>query len=102
MDKDNSGTIDFNEFCEMMSKQESTIPEAELKEVFNLFDKYATPYSLSFLSFLSADRVLMLHSDHSGTISEVELLKVMQQLLGSTITAEEVSKMMKEADKVHS
>ena len=40
VDEDDSGEIDFDEFCKLMIKKMSeNEPEEELKEVFNMFDK---------------------------------------------------------------
>jgi len=77
VDKDGSGTIDFDEFCEMMHKQEAdALPENELREAFNLCDR-----------------------DGSGTISADELLYVMNNVLGENMTKAEVDAMIKEADQ---
>jgi Ca2+-binding EF-hand superfamily protein len=40
MDKDKSGSIEFDEFCSVMAKQFFKTPtKAELEEAFNHFDK---------------------------------------------------------------
>jgi Ca2+-binding EF-hand superfamily protein len=75
VDKDGSGSIEFNEFLTMMAKRMSEItPEEELLEAFRVFDK-----------------------DGSGTISVDELREVMKNL-GENLTTEELEEMIKEAD----
>lgn len=40
VDLDSSGTIEFNEFCELMTKRiKETDTEAEMKEAFAVFDR---------------------------------------------------------------
>lgn len=45
VDKDNSGEIDFEEFCEIMAKQmQASDPEEEMRWAFSLFDRQKTGY----------------------------------------------------------
>ena len=79
VDTDNNGTIDFNEFVNLMLRKkndadEGADPEKELKEAFKIFDK-----------------------DGNGFISAAELRHVMTNL-GEKLTDEEVDQMIKEAD----
>lgn len=75
VDSDGNGTIEFNEFLQMMSKKmNETDNDDELKEAFKVFDKNA-----------------------DGYISSSELKHVMTSL-GEKLTDEEVNDMIKEAD----
>ncbi|CAM1311893.1 Uncharacterised protein g5829 [Pycnogonum litorale] len=75
VDTDGNGTIEFNEFLQMMSKKmKDTDNEEELKEAFRVFDK-----------------------NNDGFISASELRHVMTNL-GEKLTDEEVEEMIKEAD----
>ncbi|XP_049818081.1 calmodulin-beta isoform X2 [Aethina tumida] len=75
VDVDGNGTIEFNEFLQMMSrKMKEADGEEELKEAFRVFDK-----------------------NNDGLISSTELRHVMTSL-GEKLTEEEVDDMIKEAD----
>jgi hypothetical protein len=70
-----NGTIDFEEFLQMMAKKmKDTDTEEEMKEAFKVFDR-----------------------DNNGFISAQELRLVMANL-GEKLTDEEVEEMIKEAD----
>ena len=70
-----NGTIDFEEFLQMMAKKmQDTDSEEELREAFRVFDK-----------------------DGNGYISAAELRHVMTNL-GEKLTDDEVDEMIKEAD----
>ncbi|XP_074646395.1 uncharacterized protein LOC141902522 [Tubulanus polymorphus] len=74
IDTDNSGTIDFNEFLVMMNKKMHTDQEAEMYNVFRVFDK-----------------------NKDGKISVDELYGVLVKL-GENITYDEAKEMIDEAD----
>ncbi|XP_061339004.1 calmodulin-2/4-like isoform X1 [Gastrolobium bilobum] len=75
VDADGNGTIEFDEFLNLMAKKmKDTDAEEELKEAFKVFDK-----------------------DQNGYISASELRHVMINL-GEKLTDEEVEQMIKEAD----
>ncbi|XP_044584586.1 neo-calmodulin isoform X2 [Cotesia typhae] len=75
VDQDGNGTIEFNEFLQMMSKKmKGADGEAELREAFRVFDK-----------------------NNDGLISSMELRHVMTNL-GEKLSEEEVDDMIKEAD----
>ncbi|XP_064641179.1 neo-calmodulin-like isoform X2 [Lineus longissimus] len=74
VDMDDSGTIDFSEFLEMMAKKIHTDPEKEFRDVFRVFDE-----------------------DADGFISVDELYNVLIKL-GETITREDALDMIREAD----
>ncbi|XP_012262941.1 neo-calmodulin-like isoform X5 [Athalia rosae] len=75
VDQDGNGTIEFNEFLQMMSKKmKGSDGEDELREAFRVFDK-----------------------NNDGLISSTELRHVMTNL-GDKLSEEEVDDMIKEAD----
>ncbi|XP_012282631.1 neo-calmodulin isoform X1 [Orussus abietinus] len=75
VDQDGNGTIEFNEFLQMMSKKmKGADGEDELREAFRVFDK-----------------------NNDGLISSMELRHVMTNL-GEKLSEEEVDDMIKEAD----
>jgi calmodulin len=75
VDVDGNGTIDFDEFLNMMAKKmKETDSEEELREAFRVFDK-----------------------DGNGYISAAELRHVMTNL-GEKLTDDEVDEMIREAD----
>uniref|UniRef100_A0ABD2WDX8 EF-hand domain-containing protein n=1 Tax=Trichogramma kaykai TaxID=54128 RepID=A0ABD2WDX8_9HYME len=75
VDQDGNGTIEFNEFLQMMSKKmKGAEGEDELREAFRVFDK-----------------------NNDGLISSIELRHVMTNL-GEKLSEEEVDDMIKEAD----
>jgi calmodulin len=75
VDKDNNGTIEFNEFLALMEKKiGDNDTEEEIKEAFRVFDK-----------------------DGTGTISVAELRHVMTTL-GEKLKDDEVEEMLREAD----
>ncbi|XP_059616245.1 calmodulin-A-like isoform X3 [Phlebotomus argentipes] len=75
VDQDGNGTIEFNEFLQMMSKKiKNADGEDELREAFRVFDK-----------------------NNDGLISSSELRHVMTNL-GEKLSEEEVDDMIKEAD----
>uniref|UniRef100_A0A1I8G9Y4 Calmodulin n=3 Tax=Macrostomum lignano TaxID=282301 RepID=A0A1I8G9Y4_9PLAT len=75
VDQDGSGSIEFDEFLEMMKKQmNSADSEEEVRRAFRLFD-----------------------ADGDGFLSATELHQVMQNL-GERLTMEEVEAMIGEAD----
>ncbi|KAJ0176443.1 hypothetical protein K1T71_007622 [Dendrolimus kikuchii] len=75
VDQDGNGTIEFNEFLQMMSKKmRGSDGEDELREAFRVFDK-----------------------NNDGLISSVELRHVMTNL-GERLSEEEVDDMIREAD----
>jgi len=75
VDADGNGTIDFNEFLDLMAhKMKDLDSDEELREAFKVFDK-----------------------DQNGYISAAELRHVMINL-GEKLTEEEVQLMIKEAD----
>ena len=75
LDVDQNGTIDFNEFITLMSKQSKPKDEdEELREAFKVFDK-----------------------DGSGNISSIELKQVMITL-GEKMTDDDIAAMIKGAD----
>ncbi|CDW53538.1 Calmodulin [Trichuris trichiura] len=75
VDEDGNGTIEFDEFLQMMSrKMKDSDSEQELREAFQVFDK-----------------------DKDGFISASELHYVMTNL-GEKLTDEEVQEMIREAD----
>ncbi|XP_072998127.1 calmodulin-2-like isoform X1 [Typha latifolia] len=76
VDADGSGTIEFNEFLNLMAgKMGVTSSDEDLLEAFRVFDK-----------------------DQSGFISDTELRHVMTNL-GEKLSDEEVDEMIREADK---
>jgi len=75
VDADGSGTIEFPEFLQMMSRKiRDTESEEEIRESFRVFDK-----------------------DGNGFISSTELRHVMNNL-GEALTDEEVEEMIRAAD----
>nr|CAD7424476.1 unnamed protein product [Timema monikensis] len=75
VDQDGNGTIEFNEFLQMMSKKmKGADGEDELREAFRVFDK-----------------------NNDGMISSMELRHVMTNL-GEKLSDEEVDDMIREAD----
>ncbi|KAI5397774.1 Calmodulin-3, variant 2 [Lathyrus oleraceus] len=75
VDADGNGTIEFDEFLNLMArKMKDTDAEEELREAFKVFDK-----------------------DQNGYISASELRHVMMNL-GEKLSDEEVKQMIKEAD----
>ncbi|CAG8568768.1 17668_t:CDS:2, partial [Racocetra fulgida] len=75
VDLDNNGTIDFNEFLNMMARKvKDSDAEEEIKEAFKVFDK-----------------------DGNGLISAAELKTVMSSI-GEKLTDEEIDEMIHEAD----
>ncbi|KAL3512480.1 hypothetical protein ACH5RR_025197 [Cinchona calisaya] len=75
IDADGEGTINFRHFLDVMArKMDDTVPEADLKEAFKVFDKNQT-----------------------GFISAAELRQAITTL-GHVMTDEEVDEMIKEAD----
>lgn len=75
VDQDGNGTIEFNEFLQMMAKKmKGADGEEELREAFRVFDK-----------------------NNDGLISSIELRHVMTNL-GEKLSDEEVDDMIKEAD----
>ncbi|KAK6171162.1 hypothetical protein SNE40_019410 [Patella caerulea] len=75
VDADGNGTIDFEEFLQMMNRKlKETDSDEELREAFRVFDK-----------------------DGNGYISAHELRHVMTNL-GEILTDHEVNEMIKEAD----
>ncbi len=75
IDLDGNGSLDFNEFVQMMEKKmRETETEAELSEAFKVLDR-----------------------DSNGSINAHDLKHVMLAL-GDKVTDEEVEGMMKEAD----
>ncbi|KAF5206380.1 Calmodulin-related protein [Thalictrum thalictroides] len=75
VDVDGNGTIEFEEFLNLMAKKmKETDADEELKEAFKVFDK-----------------------DQNGYISATELRHVMINL-GEKLTDEEVEQMIREAD----
>ncbi|CAI0651272.1 unnamed protein product, partial [Colletotrichum noveboracense] len=76
VDADNNGTIDFNEFLNLMAvKVQVGDAEEELKNAFKVFDR-----------------------DGSGTISAEELRHVLKSL-GENMTNAEIDEMIQMADK---
>ncbi|KAF8652896.1 hypothetical protein AX16_004084 [Volvariella volvacea WC 439] len=76
VDVDGNGTIDFNEFLQMMAHKSSRGESVEdLREAFKVFDK-----------------------DGSGSISREELKGVLHSL-GETVNDEDIDNMMLEADE---
>jgi len=76
VDSDRNGTIDFDEFCKMMTTPTKDVDfEAEMKAAFGVFDH-----------------------DGSGTISLDELRRVMKSF-GEILTEDELDAMIKEVDK---
>jgi calmodulin len=74
-DKDNSGTIDFQEFLGIMKKKMTdSDTEEEIKEAFRIFDR-----------------------DNDGVIEATELRHIMTTL-GEKLTEEEAEEMIREAD----
>ena len=76
VDADGNGTLEFDEFCNLMARQmKETNQEEELKQRFKLFDK-----------------------DGNGFVDREELRDVMQQL-GEKLSEEDIEEMIQDADK---
>lgn len=76
VDESGNGTIEFKEFCALMSKKMTeTTPEDEMMDAFKVFDK-----------------------DGNGFVSPAELKQVMRDL-GEKLSDEEVDEMITEADE---
>ena len=78
VDSDGTGTVDFEEFLKLIAKEsadeKTKDPVVEAHRIFDTFDK-----------------------DHSGSIDFSELKQAMQSL-GQTLSDEDLTKMMREAD----
>ncbi|KAH3731475.1 calmodulin D [Pelomyxa schiedti] len=75
VDTDGNGTVDFEEFVQMMSKTMTTqSKEAQLKNAFDIFD-----------------------ADHDGFITAEELKRGMAAM-GETLTAADIKSMILDAD----
>jgi len=76
VDRDNTGTIDFNEFLTLMAPRDAHHDmDAELRQAFEVFDK-----------------------DKTGSIDAKELRQVMKAI-GENLTDEQIDDMIREADK---
>lgn len=101
VDQDGNGTIEFNEFLQMMSKKmKGADGEDELREAFRYFEvlegwKYSCRPMWILRVKLMCLRVFDKNND--GLISSKELRHVMTNL-GEKLSEEEVDDMIKEAD----
>jgi calmodulin len=77
-DMDGDGTIDFDEFIEMMNKQETRDLNDQVENLRRTFEIFDT--------------------DGSGKISSTELKQVMEKL-GEELDDFQISEMIREADK---
>lgn len=103
VDQDGNGTIEFNEFLQMMSKKmKGADGEDELREAF----RYSSDFSIDFFGLCKkkSRRNETKHSflrvfdkNKDGLISSKELRHVMTNL-GEKLSEEEVDDMIKEAD----
>jgi len=79
VDKDNSGAIEFGEFCHLMAKSmKDADNEEDLMEAFRIFD-----------------------ADGSGSITKAELRTTLQMVMGGTsdmLPDDEIAEMIQEAD----
>jgi len=79
VDNDNSGSIEFEEFCVLMAKNMTDRDnEEDLKEAFKIFD-----------------------ADSSGSITREELKDTLQSVMGGTeesLQEDEIDELIKEAD----
>lgn len=103
VDQDGNGTIEFNEFLQMMSKKmKGADGEDELREAF----RYSSDFSIDLFGLCKKKRrrnetkhsfLRVFDKNKDGLISSKELRHVMTNL-GEKLSEEEVDDMIKEAD----
>ncbi|GFN75355.1 calmodulin [Plakobranchus ocellatus] len=108
-DKDNSGTIDYNELKAMLKEGNCNLPESQIDDIFEYFDGPKGDRRITLKEFVKGLENIVKYieklqrlfdkydADKSGYLDKNELRKILE-LTGHKFTDSEIEKVLKMAD----